>query len=167
MNEKSAAGRSSLVRLTLIACIIVALDQVTKLLIVRYLPMFDAIPVIPGFFSITHIHNPGGAFGVFAKAGTGVRSFFFLGVSFFALFLVSYFYRTTPRTHPFLAFAFALIFSGAIGNLIDRLRLGEVIDFLDFYVSGWHWPAFNVADSAITIGISICVYHLIFNKMPK
>jgi signal peptidase II len=165
--DNSAAGRSSFTRLALIAGIIVVLDQATKLLVVRYLPMFDAIPIIPGFFSITHIHNPGGAFGVFAGAGAGIRNFFFLGVSFSALFLVSYFYRTTPPTHPFLSGAFALIFSGAVGNLIDRLRLREVIDFLDFYINGWHWPAFNVADSAITIGISICVYHLLFNKMPK
>jgi signal peptidase II len=164
--EKNVAGRSSIARLTVIAGIIVVLDQVTKLLIVRHLPMFDAIPVIPGFFSITHIHNPGGAFGIFAKAGPGVRNLFFLGISFFALCLVFYFYRTTPRTHALLSGAFALIFSGAIGNLIDRLRMGEVIDFLDFYVGGWHWPAFNVADSAITIGISICICHLVFNKMP-
>lgn len=165
--EKNMAGRSSIARLALIAGIIVGLDQVTKLLIMRYLPMFEAIPVIPGFFSITHIHNPGGAFGILAGASPGIRSLFFLGVSFVALCLVFYFYRTTPRTHPFLSGAFALIFSGAVGNLIDRLRLGEVIDFLDFYVSGWHWPAFNVADSAITVGIGICVYHLLFNKMPK
>lgn len=162
----TAAERGSIARLAIIATVIVVLDQITKLAIVHYLPLHDAIPVIPGFFNITHILNPGGAFGVFAQSGPIVRKFFFLGVSFVALCLVYYFYRTTPRTHPVLSFAFALIFSGAIGNLIDRLRLGEVIDFLDFYVNGWHWPAFNVADSAITIGISICVYHFVFNKMP-
>lgn len=154
------------VRLGIITVLIVALDQITKLIIMRYLPLHDTIPIIDGFFNLTHVHNPGGAFGILAKAGPGVRQFFFIGVSLAALGLVFYFYRTTPRSHPFLGAAFALIFSGAVGNLIDRVRFGKVIDFLDFYVNTWHWPAFNVADSAITVGISVCAYHFVFNKMP-
>lgn len=157
---------SSIVRLAIIAAGIVLLDQVTKLLIGHHLPLHDSIPVIQGFFNITHIHNPGGAFGVFAQAGPGVRQFFFLGVSVLALGVVCYFYRTTPREYALLSLAFALIFGGAVGNLIDRVRFGEVIDFLDFFINGWHWPAFNVADSAITVGMGICLYHYLFNKMP-
>ena len=81
--------------------------------------------------------------------------------------LIFLFYRNTPSTHVFLASAYAMIFGGAIGNLIDRFRFGKVVDFLDFYVGPHHWPAFNVADSAITIGIVILGYHLVFKKMPS
>ena len=165
-NISNPAAPHGIIRLGLITFILVVLDQITKWIILHYLPLHDAIPVIDGFFNITHVHNPGGAFGVFANAGPGVRNFFFIGVSLAALALVFYFYRTTPRSYPVLAVAFALIFSGAVGNLIDRVRFGNVIDFLDFYVGAWHWPAFNVADSAITVGICICAYHFIFRKMP-
>lgn len=158
--------QSSILRLALIAAAIVSLDQLSKFIVLESLSMYETIPVIQGFFNVTHIHNPGGAFGLFAKAGEGLRQLLFLGISLVALFVVFYFYRTTPRSHPFLSFGFALIFSGAIGNLIDRFRIGEVIDFLDFYINGWHWPAFNVADSAVTIGISICAFLFLFDKTP-
>jgi signal peptidase II len=167
--KKNAAGNSNgggLKKLIGIAGLVVILDQVTKLMIVRALALYDEVEVIPGFFSIVHYHNPGGAFGLFAGANSVVRHFFFLFVSVLALGLVFYFYRSTPRRHRFLSAAFAMIFGGAIGNLLDRFRLGMVVDFLDVYVNGWHWPAFNVADSAITIGIGIFVFHLIFGKMP-
>jgi signal peptidase II len=81
--------------------------------------------------------------------------------------LIVYFYRSTPRTYPYLAAALALIFGGAVGNLIDRLRLNEVVDFLDFYIGSVHWPAFNVADSAITVGITIFITHVVLGKMPQ
>jgi signal peptidase II len=84
-----------------------------------------------------------------------------------AVGLIFYFYKKTPTEHSWLTAAFALIFGGAIGNLIDRIRFGMVIDFLDFYVGNLHWPAFNIADSAISIGIGIFLYHLIFKKMPE
>jgi len=152
--------------LFIIAGLVVVLDQVTKFVIYHGLPLYDEIVVVPHFFSIVHYHNPGGAFGIFAGTENGFRHIFFLVVSIMALGLVFYFYRSTPKTHRFLSTGFALIFGGAIGNLVDRFRFGQVIDFLDVYVNGWHWPAFNVADSAITIGISIFVYHLLFGKMP-
>jgi signal peptidase II len=81
--------------------------------------------------------------------------------------MVIFFYRATPGKQPFLRLAFALILGGAVGNLIDRLWLGRVIDFLDAFIGTLHWPAFNVADSAITIGISIFAYHLLFKKLPE
>jgi signal peptidase II len=162
--EPVAGGRNSLQRLLVIAGLVVALDQLTKWIIMTHLPLFENIPVINGFFSITHLQNPGGAFGIFAQAGPGLRRFFFLGVTIFAMGLVYHFYRTAPGGHPSLSFAFALIFGGAAGNLIDRVRFGEVVDFLDFYVNGWHWPAFNVADSAISIGITICAWHFLIHE---
>jgi signal peptidase II len=75
-------------------------------------------------------------------------------------------YKKTPATHPLLASGFALIFGGAIGNLIDRVRFGKVIDFLDFFIGNLHWPAFNIADSAISVGITIFAVHLVLKKMP-
>ncbi|MCP4257547.1 MAG: signal peptidase II [Planctomycetes bacterium] len=123
--------------------------------------------MIDGFFSFTHIQNQGGAFGFLANQSSGLRSFFFLFISSLAVCIVFYFYKNTPRTHPFLATGLALIFGGAIGNLIDRVRFGSVVDFLLFYYKNIHWPAFNIADSAISVGIAIVVFHLIFNKMPE
>ncbi len=143
------------------------LDQFTKGLILRYLPFNNTIPVIKGFFNITHIRNPGGAFWLMANLSPTLRSIIFLFVSSLAAGLIFYFYKKTPAKYSWLAAAFALIFGGAIGNLIDRIRFGMVIDFLDFYVGNLHWPAFNIADSAISIGIGIFLYHLMLKKMPE
>jgi signal peptidase II len=87
-------------------------------------------------------------------------------LSSLAVCVIFYFYKNTPRTHAFLASGFALIFGGAIGNLIDRIRFGKVVDFLDVYIVTYHWPAFNVADSAITVGMIVFVFHILFKKMP-
>jgi signal peptidase II len=91
----------------------------------------------------------------------------FLFASAVALCLILFFYRNTPASHRWLAFGFSLVFGGAVGNLIDRVRLGRVVDFLDFSVAGYHWPAFKVADSAVTVGIGIFVFHLVMNKLPE
>jgi signal peptidase II len=139
----------------------------TKAMVLSSLTLYASVPVIPGFFSLTHIHNPGGAFGFLAGQSPGLRTAVFLFASSVAVCLILYFYVSTPDSHPFLATGFALIFGGAIGNMVDRFRYGHVVDFLDFYVGHAHWPAFNVADSAVTVGIIIFAYHLLFKKMPK
>ena len=149
------------------AGIVILSDQFTKGLILRYLPYNNSISVINGFFNITHIHNPGGAFGLMANLSPTWRSIIFLFISSLAVGLILYFYKKTPAQYSWLTAAFALIFGGAIGNLIDRIRFGIVIDFLDFYIGNLHWPAFNIADSAITIGIGIFLFHLLFKKMPE
>ena len=151
----------------MIVGLVVVLDQITKLLVLAKMPLYHSIAVIPGFFNLTHIHNPGGAFGFMATGSQDVRNFLFLGVSAIAMGLIVYFYRSTPKTYPYLASALAMIFGGAVGNLIDRLRFGEVVDFLDVYVGAYHWPAFNVADSAITVGITIFIAHVVLGKMPN
>ncbi len=151
----------------LIAGLVVLLDQITKLLVLAKMPLYQSITVIPGFFNLTHIRNPGGAFGFMAGGSQDIRNLLFIGVSAIAMGLIVYFYRSTPKTHPYLASALAMIFGGAVGNLIDRLRFDEVVDFLLFYVGAYHWPAFNVADSAITVGITIFVAHIVLGKMPQ
>lgn len=152
--------------LTVIAGGIVIADQITKFIILGEVGLHATIPVIPGFFHITHVQNPGGAFGFMANQSAMVRGILFLAVSTMAVGLVLWFYHKTPPTHRWLATGFALIFGGAIGNLIDRVRIGKVIDFLDFFINGWHWPAFNVADSAITVGITIFIIHVIRGRIP-
>ena len=152
--------------LALITLVTVIADQATKQVILATMALHETIEVIPGFFSLTHIHNPGGAFGFMAGQPQGVRTVLFLVVSTLAAVFVLYLYKTTPRTLPWLLGALALIFGGAVGNLIDRIRFGVVVDFLDFYVKGLHWPAFNMADSAITVGMTVLVFHILFKKVP-
>ncbi len=151
---------------TFIAGMVAILDQATKLVVLRKIELYETIPVISGFFNLTRLHNPGGAFGFMASGSSTTRSLLFLGASLLALVLIVYFYKNTPKSHRFLSGALSMIFGGAVGNIIDRIRFGEVIDFLDFYIGAYHWPAFNVADSAITVGISIFIFHVVFNKMP-
>lgn len=154
-------------RLALVSIGVLLLDQITKWMIVRYLPLYDHITVIDHFFDITYVLNPGGAFGFFAEQSPGIRKFIFLFLSSGVALFVLWLYRKTARSHVFLSYGLALIFGGALGNLIDRFRFGKVVDFLDFYVGALHWPAFNVADSAISIGMGILIYHVIFNKLPE
>ena len=160
-------AKDKLIKLLIVAGLVIVADQITKMLILFYLPLYQSVAVIPGFFSLTHIHNPGGAFGFLAGQSAEIRKAIFLVVSTLAIGLILWFYKKTPPTHPLLATAFAMIFGGAIGNLIDRLRMGKVVDFLDVYIKTLHWPAFNIADSAISIGIGIFVLHLLFKKMPE
>ena len=154
-------------RLIVISGVLVLLDQVTKMMITYYLQPYHSLTVIPGFFNLTHIYNPGGAFGFLADSDPMLRKVIFLFVSLLAVGLILWYYMKTPSSYLFLSSAFAMIFGGAIGNLVDRIRLGKVVDFLDFYVGTFHWPAFNVADSAITIGIGIFILHLLFKKIPE
>ena len=166
-NSVPASGRKGpLARLAIIAGVVVLADQITKAIVLQTMPLYSQIPVIPGFFNLTHIHNPGGAFGFLASYGGTVRQVAFIMAALVAMGLVLYFYMKIPATYTFLSGALALIFGGALGNLIDRFRFGKVVDFLDFYVQDLHWPAFNVADSAITVGIIIFGFHLVFKKVP-
>ncbi len=158
---------SKYMRLAGVAGLIVIVDQITKALILKSMPLYHSVPVIPGFFNITHIQNPGGAFGFLANQSSSLRTIVFLLISSLAVGLIFWFYKNTPKTHPWLANAFAMIFGGAIGNLIDRIRFRKVVDFLDIYLGDLHWPAFNIADSAIFIGIAIFIFHLLFKKLPE
>jgi len=159
--------RSKYILLLLIAGGVVVLDQITKALVLKTIALHHSIPVIPGFFNFTHIHNPGGAFGFMARQSHGVRVFLFLAVSFLAILLLFYLYGKIPLGYQWLSAGLALIMGGAIGNLIDRIRFGEVVDFLDLYAGAYHWPAFNVADSAVTVGIVILLIHMVLGKLPE
>jgi signal peptidase II len=159
--------REKYIRLWVVCGITVLMDQVCKLIILKTVAYGESLTVIPGFFNITYVLNPGGAFGLFARQSQWVRVLMFLVFSLMAVGFIFYLYRSVPKTHPMLANALALIMGGAIGNLIDRIRMGKVVDFLDCYIKNMHWPAFNIADSAICIGVGIFAYHFLFNKMPE
>ncbi len=160
-------NKAKYIRLLIISGSIVVSDQISKVIISKILALHHSIPIIPGFFNFTYVLNPGGAFGFLANQSSTVRVLIFLFVSSIAICFILYFYINTPETHKFLSIGFALIFGGAIGNMIDRIRLGKVIDFLDFRILNFPWPAFNVADSAISVGMAIFIFHIVFKKMPE
>jgi signal peptidase II len=146
---------------------ILLLDQWTKSLIVRELPLYQRVEVIQGFFNIIHVRNTGGAFGIFGGEKGGLGSILFVFFSLIAIGAVLFLFIKIKENEKTLALSFSLVLSGAIGNLIDRLRYGEVIDFLDFHLSSTHWPAFNVADSAICIGIGLMALELLIRDHRK
>jgi signal peptidase II len=154
------------IRLILVSGIIVFTDQVTKYLIKANMVLHDQIVVIDKLFNITYILNPGGAFGFLATGSPGLRKFVFLFLSAIVAIFVLWFYTRCAKEYRFLSYGLALIFGGAVGNLIDRFMYGKVVDFLDFYIGTAHWPAFNVADSAINIGMGILIYNILFKKVP-
>ena len=154
------------VRLIMVSGSIVFFDQITKYFIKMNLVLYDHIVVIENFFNITHILNPGGAFGFFAEKSPEIRKFIFLFLSSVVAAFVLWFFKKSAEKYIFLSYGLALIFGGAVGNLIDRFIYGKVVDFLDFYIGSAHWPAFNVADSSINIGMGILIYHILFNKIP-
>ena len=143
------------------AALVLLFDQATKIYIDASMPLHDSFSVIPGFFSITHVRNPGAAFGFLAGASPLFRNVFFVGVTLAAILLILHYVRTSKAEERLLTLSLSLILSGAVGNLIDRIRFGEVIDFLDVYIGSHHWPAFNVADSAISVGALILFVELV------
>lgn len=144
--------------------IIVVLDRLTKIIVDRTMPLHHSIPIIDGLFNLTYVRNTGAAFGIFAGSHEAFRLPFLILVSVLALGFVFVMLKRLPEQQTGLITALAFIVGGALGNLVDRILYGEVIDFLDFYWSHYHWPAFNLADSCITIGVLITLYYLIKAK---
>ena len=141
------------------------LDQITKILIDQKLTYADRIPVIEGFFYLTHVRNPGAAFGMFADGDATLRLTFFIGVSIAAIFIILSFFRQLAPGDRLSALALGLILGGASGNLIDRILRGEVVDFLHFRLwGGYSWPDFNLADSFIVVGVAILLLELLASE---
>jgi len=138
---------------------VVAFDQWTKWLVRKEMRLHESIPVIPDIFHFTYIRNSGAAFGIMAGSQAGFRMIFFGLTSVVALVLLGTIYARLSPDDRLGQASIAAIFGGAIGNLIDRVHYGEVIDFLDFSIFGYHWPAFNIADSAITVGVGLLILH--------
>jgi signal peptidase II len=141
--------------------IILVLDRLTKIIVDRTMSLHQSIPIIDGFFSLTYVRNTGAAFGILSGSHEAFRLPFLILVSVLALGFVVVMLKRLRDEERGLITALSFIIGGAIGNLVDRVLYGEVIDFLDFYWSHYHWPAFNLADSCITVGVLITLYYLI------
>jgi signal peptidase II len=143
---------------------VLLLDQVTKAWILANIRLHEGFPVIEGFFNIVHVRNPGAAFGFMAGATPVFRHAFFLSVTVAAILCILYYLKSAGEKGVLPRLALFLILAGALGNLIDRLRFGEVVDFLDIYIGAYHWPAFNVADAAISSGAVLLALFLLRGK---
>lgn len=139
----------------LIAAVVVILDQLSKWWVVGAFQLHESLAVIPGFFDLTFVVNTGAAFGILAGEQNIWRHLFFVSMTLVALVLLGLAFRQYRHGGKCYVVGLGLISGGALGNLIDRLRFGHVIDFLDFSIKGYHWPAFNVADSAISVGVAL------------
>jgi len=138
-----------------VALAVAVIDQITKAVVAANLYLAESVRVIPGFFNLVHYRNPGAAFSILATGGP-LKTVFLAATSVVALVII-YFIARQTKGLPQVA-ALGLIAGGAAGNLIDRLRFGYVVDFLDCYIGVYHWPAFNVADSAITAGVILAFF---------
>ena len=127
------------------------LDQASKLAVDGSMKIYQSIQIMP-YFNLTYVHNTGAAFSFLSEAG-GWQRWFFAGLALVISVVIAVWLARLKKHETMLAVALALVLGGAVGNLIDRLVYGYVIDFLDVYYQDWHWPAFNIADSAITLGV--------------
>lgn len=133
------------------------LDRLTKLLVAASMAPGERVPVIDGVFSLTYLRNPGAAFGLFANLPAWFRLTFLVATAVVAIGLVVFIYLRGVRQTLAFHVALAFILGGALGNLYERLTLGEVTDYLDFFIGSYHWPAFNLADAAITTGVGLLI----------
>jgi signal peptidase II len=154
--------RSRYTLFAVIAIVGITIDQITKIAIDRSMTLFDSIPVIENFFNITYVRNKGAAFSFLSNASW--RLPFFITVSIVAALVILIAFRKMRDDQKLAQTSLAMIFSGAVGNLIDRVRLGEVIDFLDAHWYRHHWPAFNVADSLICVGVFLLAIDMILEE---
>jgi signal peptidase II len=146
------------------AAVIIVLDQITKAAIAAHFSLHESYAIIDGFFNLVYVMNPGAAFGFLAGASATFRYIFFIGITVLALVLIIFYLLKSKPHNILIVLSLTMIFAGAVGNLIDRIRFGSVVDFLDVYVGTWHWPAFNVADSAISIGAALMIWEMIVNR---
>ena len=150
----------------LISLLVVLLDQVAKWLVSRSVGLHDSVVVIPGLFRITHVQNPGAAFGLFSDSPSEWKIAILIAFSVVALAVVSMLLWKNSHAMSVTGVGLALILGGALGNLWDRLLSGHVVDFFDFYLGSYHWPAFNIADSAIVLGALLLVSEILFANAP-
>lgn len=148
-----------------VAAAVLILDQATKFAVTSTLALHEVVETIPGFFNLVYYRNPGAAFGILNKGGL-IGKLILIGISVGALVIIASLVRSSRDR--LYAFALSLIAGGAAGNLLDRAREGSVVDFLEFYIGTFYWPAFNVADTAISIGVGLAILsYFISNKTAK
>ena len=164
-SSATAFGRHA--SLLAIVASIVALDQITKLLITKHLVLGQSIPVISGWLDLTLVRNSGMAFGVLSRSDWPYKSLVVTVLAVAAMAAVTYYALRTPVSEKWTRYGLALILGGALGNIIDRARLGYVIDFVDVYYGDAHWPAFNVADASICVGVGLLVLESFRRRDPN
>jgi signal peptidase II len=145
----------------LLALAILVVDQWSKWGVEHYLAPFGVKALIPGCLNLIYVRNTGVAFGLFAARGSLVRTLALSALGLVALGVIALYFRRTPREQRLLLTSLGLILGGAVGNLLDRVASGAVTDFIDFYVGNWHWHTFNIADSAISIGIALMALEIL------
>jgi signal peptidase II len=153
MANNAAMRESGMLKWLWLSLLAIVLDQVSKLVVDNSMQLYESIPLMP-YFNLTYVHNTGAAFSFLSEAG-GWQRWFFAILALVISVVLSVWLSRLQKHETLLAVALSLVLGGAIGNLIDRLAYGYVIDFLDVYFNTWHWPAFNIADSAITLGVAL------------
>ena len=151
-----------------IAGFIIAIDQLIKFYVHTHFQLGESLPVVPGFFNITYVRNPGAAFGFLAESHPSFRELFFLSMPPVALVIILMILRGVPDSDKIQTIALCSVFGGAIGNYIDRIRFRYVIDFLDFHIKEkYTWPAFNIADMAIVCGVIVLLLLMFLESRQK
>ncbi|MDC0423141.1 signal peptidase II [Methylophilaceae bacterium] len=145
----------------LMSIFILILDQATKLLVTSYIP-YESYIEISSFFKLVNFHNTGAAFSFLHNAG-GWQRYFLIFITLIAVVWIIFMLMKNKHM-PIISLSLLLILGGALGNLIDRIRLGYVIDFIYLHINGWYWPAFNIADSAICVGAGLLIYDMYRRK---
>jgi len=143
---------------------IILLDQAVKALVVKNIPFYGTVKVIPGFLDLTHIHNKGAILGFLNRSENAATPFILLGLNIAALVLVALYFSKTTEKERLARFALAMIVGGALGNIVDRLIRGYVVDFIDMYAGKFHWPTYNVADSCISIGAVLLIFSVLVRR---
>lgn len=161
MSESSGGGRKSFGIWMGVAAVIVVLDQLTKWAILKWVPLYDRVP-INGFLFITHQQNRGAAFSFLADESGWQRWFFSVLAVAVSAYIISWLWKLKDSANWVLSCGLALVLGGAIGNVIDRLRLGYVVDFIQVMFGSWPFPSFNVADSAISVGAALLIIDALF-----
>ena len=142
------------------------MDQFTKLLITNQLDLGKSVSIVPGLLDLNHVRNTGMAFGLLSSADIPFKSILLTVLSLLAMGAVGFYALTAPASEKFTRVGLVMVLGGAAGNIVDRIRLGYVVDFIDVFYRGWHWPAFNVADSAICIGVGLLLLDSLWQRAP-
>lgn len=148
-----------------LSVLVVVLDQLTKLWVISAFELYESVELVP-FLNLTYVQNKGAAFSFLSSAG-GWQRWFFTGVSVIAIGVLFIWIKRLKPDEKLLAVSMSLILGGAVGNLYDRLAYGYVIDFLDAYYQQWHWPVFNVADSAIVLGVTLMLVDMVLTAKKE
>ena len=165
-SSRGANLRNKYLFLFVISSSLIVIDQYTKFMVTLHIPLSYSINVVEGFFNLTHVRNSGVAFGIFSEQNSQLKPYLLIFVSIIAIIAILIIFHQTEKEKKMVQGGLVLVFSGAIWNLIDRVLHKEVIDFIDIFFNNRHWPAFNVADACITIGVMLLAVDLLVNSKP-